>query len=76
MKTILNSPLPSLLHGQNTLITNKGRMYIGRIISQDSTDIKFYRIKDGTALEMIFKKVIWSESDPKIHKTHQAKKTF
>ncbi len=31
-------------------------MYIGRIISQDSTDIKFYRIKDGTALEMTFKK--------------------
>jgi hypothetical protein len=60
MKTILTSLLLYLfcfmLHGQDTLITNRGRMYIGRIISQDSTDIKFYRIKDGTALEMTFKK--------------------
>jgi hypothetical protein len=49
MKTILPSLLLCLigcaLYGQDTLITNRGRMYIGRIISQDSTDIKFYPFK-------------------------------
>jgi hypothetical protein len=80
MKTILTSLLVCLigcaLYGQDTLITNRGRMYIGRIISQDSTDIKFYRIKDGTALEMTFKKSDLYRIGSESQKSASVKKPF